>query len=274
MRRVAALALAGLLLSACGSGVDGFPFVASSPGTIGVGEQRVLIGVIDRNTQQFLIDGEVEAMATLRDDNGAPLGTSPAELVWTVPNVRGLLAFRFDIPEPATYQVTIQTEDWGELGPIGLVSVADPVVVTPGDEAPASETRTTDEHALDDITSDPDPNARFYEMSVAAAVSSGPSVIVFATPAWCSSEACGPLLDQVGELSSDYPDLNFVHVEIYRDIHVESIDELEAVPAVTGWGLPSEPWVFVTDARGVITRSFEGAASDAELRAAFDEVSA
>lgn len=273
MRRLVGLAFAGLLLSSCGSGVDGFPFIASSPGTFGVGEQRVLIGVIDPQTQQFLIDGEVEAVATLRDENGSPLDTSSAELVWTVPDVRGLLAFRFDIPEPATYQVTIATEDWGELGPVGLVSVADPMVVTPGKDAPESDTRTTDEHALDDITSDPDPNLRFYEMSVAEAVSSGPSVIVFATPAWCTSQACGPLVDQVGELAGDYPDLNFVHVEIYQDIHVESIDELEAVPAVVEWGLPSEPWVFVTDAAGVITHSFEGAASDAELRAAFDEVS-
>lgn len=273
MRRLVGLALAGLLLSACGSGVDGFAFIASSPGTLGVGEQRVLIGVIDRETQQFLIVGEVEAVATLRDENGSPLDTSPAELVWTVPDVRGLLAFRFDVPEPATYQITIETEEWGELGPIGLVSVADPMVVTPREAAPESDTRTSDEHALEDITSDPDPNPGFYEMSVAEAVSSGPSVIVFATPAWCTSQACGPLVDQVGELSGDYPDLNFVHVEIYQDIHVGSIDELEAVPAVIEWGLPSEPWVFVTDTTGVVTHSFEGAASDAELRVAFDEVS-
>lgn len=273
MRRRLGLALAALLITACGSGTDAFPFVANSPGTIGVGEQRVLVGVIDRETQQFLVDGEVEATATLRDENGSPVDTSPAELVWTVPEVRGLLAFRFDIPEPATYQVTIETGEWGELGPIGLVSAADPAVIARGEQAPPSETRTTTEHTLDEITSDPDPNARFYEKSVAEAVSSGPSVIVFATPAWCSSQACGPLLDQVGELSGSYPDLNFVHVEIYEDIHVDSVDQLRAVPAVTEWGLPSEPWVFVTDADGVVTRSFEGAANDAELRAAFEEVS-
>ncbi|MGH8947043.1 MAG: thioredoxin family protein, partial [Acidimicrobiia bacterium] len=176
-------------------------------------------------------------------------------------------------PEPATYQVTIETEQWGELGPIGLVSSDDPVIVVLGDEAPQSNTRTSADHPLEQITSDPDPNPRFYEMSVAEAVSSGPSVIVFATPAWCSSQTCGPLLDQVGELSADYPGLNFVHVEIYEDIHVDSTDQLKAVPAVVDWGLPSEPWVFVTNGEGVVTRAFEGAASDTELRAAFDEVS-
>jgi hypothetical protein len=273
VRLLPALASLALVLSACGSGADAFAIVASSPGTIGVGEQRVLVAVIDRETQQFLVEDEVEATATLRDENGSPLGTAPAELVWTIPDVRGLLSFTLDFPEPATYQLTVETEEWGELGPVGLVSVADPAVVSPGDAAPPSETRTSDSHPIDEITSDPDPDPRFYEMSVAEAVSRGPSVVVFATPAWCSSQACGPLLDQVGELSADYQGLNFVHVEIYEDISVESIEELEAVPAVTEWGLPSEPWVFVTDATGTVTHAFEGAASDTELRAAFDQVS-
>jgi hypothetical protein len=241
--------------------------------TVGVGEQRVLIGLIDPETEQFLVDGEMEAVGTLRDENGSPVDTAPGELVWTVPDVRGLLSFTFEIPEPATYQVTIETEEWGELGPIGLISTADPVIVASGEDAPRSETRTSADHPLDQITSDPDPNPRFYEMSIAEAVSTGPSVIVFATPAWCSSQTCGPLLDQVGELSGDYPNLNFVHVEIYEDIQVDSTDQLSAVPAVADWGLPSEPWVFVTDGKGVVTRSFEGAASDTELRAAFEEVS-
>ena len=45
------------------------------------------------------------------------------------------------------------------------------------------------------------------------------------------------------------------------------------VPAVVEWALPAEPWVFVTDANGVVSASFEGAASDAELSDAFAAVS-
>lgn len=272
MRRILAVALVGSVLTSCGSGGDAFPIIASSPGTVGVGEQRILVAIVDRETQQFLVADEVEAEATLRNEDGSPLDSAAAEVVWTVPEERGLLSFTIDIPEPATYQLTVETEQWGELGPVGLVSVAEPKVVTAGDPAPASETRTSSSHPLEEITSDPDPNEKFYEMTVAEAVSTGPSVIVFATPAWCSSQACGPLLDQVGALSSDYPRLNFVHVEIYEDIDVGSVDELEAVPAVHEWGLPSEPWVFVTDAEGTVVRAFEGAASDAELRRAFEEV--
>jgi hypothetical protein len=44
------------------------------------------------------------------------------------------------------------------------------------------------------------------------------------------------------------------------------------VPAITEWGLPSEPWVFVVDGTGVVTSNFEGAASEQELRSAIEEV--
>ena len=248
------------------------PVVASSAGSIGVGNQRVLLAIVDLNTNEFLASPDIEATATLRDEFGSPLGEYPMQFVWTVPNVRGLYSVYFDIPEPATYQVTIDAGMLGDLGPIGLVAVADPLVISFGDDAPRSDTRTSAGQDLSQITSDPDPDPSFYELSVAEAIASGPSVIVFATPAWCISESCGPLLEQVKSLAPGYPGVGFVHVEIYGNLQVQSFDDLELVPAVVEWGLPSEPWVFVIDRDGVVTASFEGAASDLELETAIGAV--
>ena len=63
-----------------------------------------------------------------------------------------------------------------------------------------------------------------------------------------------------------------MHVEIYENIHVSNRNELIVVPAVEEWNLPSEPWLYVTDDSGTVTAAFEGAVSDAELRAALEEV--
>ena len=69
------------------------------------------------------------------------------------------------------------------------------------------------------ISSDPHPDPAMYEVSVADAVTSGvPTVIAFATPGFCASATCGPLLDQVKALQSDYPEVEFIHVEIYEDL--------------------------------------------------------
>ena len=265
-----------MLLAACGSGeVQPVAQVASSSAGIGLGEQRVLFALIDPETNEFLASPDREATVTLRDENGSPLDSYPMEFIWTVPDERGLYAAHVNIPEAATYQATIDADGLATAGPAGFVAYEDPPLIEPGEEAPASETRTSAEFPdLSVISSDPEPDPAMYEASVASAVTSGgPSVIVFATPAFCTSKACGPLLDQVKALRPDYPEVGFVHVEIYEDLQVATPEELTVVPATGEWGLPSEPWVFVVDGSGIVTSTFEGAASDDELTSAIDAVS-
>ena len=273
MRRLLLVVCLGLLAAACGSDVNGLGIVASAPGSIGVGEQRVLMAIEDLETRESLASPDMEVTATLRDRIGTPLGEYQGEFIWMVPDVRGLYKFEMEIPGPGTFQVTLEGDGIGEPGPVGLVAVEDPSVIQEGEQAPLSDTRTTDTHDLGEITTDPNPDPAFYEMTVAEAVQAGPSVLVFATPAWCTTQTCGPLLDQVKELSLDYPGLNYVHVEIYENIDADSFQNLRAVPAVSEWGLPSEPWVFVTDDSGTVTAAFQGVASDEELSAAFAEAS-
>ncbi len=275
MRRVAVAISIALAVAACGSDeVAPFAVVASSNGSIGVGEQRVMFALVDPETDEFLASPDIAATMNLRDENGSPLGTYPMEFIWSVPDVRGLYVAHPDIPEAATYQATIDAEGFATAGPVGFVAFDDSPLVQPGDPAPASETRRAAEFPdLSVITSDPEPDPAMYQLSVAEAVSDGtPAVIVFATPAFCTSAACGPLLDQVKALRPGYPGIDFVHVEIYDDLQVEAVEDLTTVPAVTEWGLPSEPWVFVVDDAGNVTASFEGAASDAELQAAIAAV--
>lgn len=274
MKRLLSLVVAlSLAAVACGSGVNSRGVMASVPGSIGVGEQRVLMALEDADTGESLASPDTAVTATLRDRIGTPLGDYQGEFVWMIPDVRGLYRFDMEIPGPGTFQVTLEGDGIGETAPVGLVASEDPPVIEEGEQAPLSDTRTTESHDLDDITTDPDPDPSFYEMTVAEAVQAGPSVLVFATPAWCVSQTCGPLLNQVKALTDDYPDLNYVHVEIYENIHADSFQDLIAVPAVSDWGLPSEPWVFVTDDRGVVTATFQGVASDDELSSAFAEVS-
>jgi hypothetical protein len=264
-----------MLVAACGSDeVTPFALVASSNGSVGVGEQRVMFALVDPETDEFLAAPDREATVTIRDQNGSPLDTYPMEFIWTIPDVRGLYVARVDVPEAATYQATIDADGLARAGPVGFVAFEDLPLIEPGEPAPASETRTSTEYPdLAIITSDPEPDPAMYEVSVADAVGDGtPAVIVFATPAFCVSRTCGPLLDQVKALRPDYPGIDFVHVEIYEDLQVSAPEELTVIAATAEWGLPSEPWVFVVDAAGVVSATFEGAASDAELIAAIDAV--
>jgi hypothetical protein len=264
MRRLLAIGLlAGLAVSCASEQVSPFLVVASSNGSIGLGPQRAMFALVDP-----------EATLTLRDENGSPLATYPMEFVWAVEDTRGLYVARPEIPAAGTYQVTVDAEGFATAGPAGLVAFADSPLVQPGEAAPRSETRTSDQFPdLSIITSDPEPDPALYEKSVAEVVADGgPSVIVFATPAFCTSQTCGPLLDQVKELRPSYPGVDFVHVEVYEDLQVQSFEDLTKVPAVDEWGLPSEPWLFVVDSSGLVSAAFEGAVSDAEFAAAIEAV--
>lgn len=280
LRHLLVIVMSALVLGACGSegSADGqtpFAVVASAGLSVGTGEeQRVLFSVIDRDSGQLLAAPDRPATVDLADENGAPLASYDTEFVWTVEGSRGVYVSYIDLPDAGTYQVTINADGLDPAGPVGLVVVDDPVVVQVGETAPPSVTRTIHDFPdLSMISSDPDPEPALYELSVHEAVGNGnPAVIVFATPAWCVSETCGPLLDQVKELSGDFPSIDFLHAEVYEDIQVSSFEELETIEAVSEWGLPSEPWVFVVDSDGIVTATFEGVASDSELRAAIEAV--
>lgn len=276
MKRLMLLsALGAMALSGC-SGSTPLAAVASSSGSIGVGTQRILIAMVDPETNAFLADLDAPATATLRDEDGTPLDTYDLQFVWTVPGERGIYVGYFDIPAPGGYQLTVEQEGYGATAPSGFEAVADPGVVGTGEPAPLTPTRTAGEFPdLSSITTDPDPDPDLYALSADEAITNGrPTVIVFATPGFCTTQACGPMLAQVKELKFDYPGVDFVHVEIYENLQVDDVNDLEVVAAVEDWRLPSEPWVFVVDAAGVVVAGLEGAFNDVELTSILDDLGA
>ena len=131
-----------------------------------------------------------------------------------------------------------------------------------GAPAPASVTLTAaDVDDLSHISTANPPDPDFYQLSLHEALDQGkPFVVVFATPAFCVSATCGPQLSELGKVKEQFEGrANFVHVEVFKDPHLITGGRPTAglVPAVEEWGLPTEPWVFVVDARGLISAKFE-----------------
>ena len=93
-----------------------------------------------------------------------------------------------------------------------------------------------------------------------------PFVVAFATPRFCTSRICGPIVDIVKNVQRDLQgtEMAFVHAEIFTDLNPSN----GAAPWVLACALPTEPWVFVVNAQGVITAKFEGAVTQSELEAA------
>lgn len=232
------------------------------------------MGLVDPESQEFLADPEVQATATFTGPQQNEIEV-PLEFLWAVPEQRGLYRATVDFPQAGSWSVSVSAEGYEATEPTPFHVSEDTDMPQVGEKAPAVATRTAAEAELAEITTDPEPDPEFYRLSLDEALANDrPTVIVFATPAFCTSQTCGPLLDQVKAMAGDHPGVDFVHVEIYQNLDAESFEDLVPVEAVEAWALPSEPWVFVTDSEGVVTARFEGAIDPEELAEALRAVGA
>jgi len=151
-----------------------------------------------------------------------------------------------------------------------VIEVAEtPQTPAVGSRAPASQNRTlATEPDINKLTSAQEPNPVLYQMTVAEALASErPSVIVFATPAFCQTAVCAPVVDSVQAVHAELGDeANFIHLEIYKEFNPSLIlaDEVEE------WQLSSEPWTFILDTDGHIAARLGGPISPRELTAALE----
>ena len=142
-----------------------------------------------------------------------------------------------------------------------------PMVGTP---APRSRNRiASDVSDLRQIDSSDPPDPRLHRTRIADAIAQGkPQVIVFATPRYCTSRVCGPVVDIVRTLIPTYGDrVAFIHEEIW-----ETGDLQKFSSTVEEWNLRSEPWIFVVDGTGMVRARFEGVTTRRELEAALRPV--
>ena len=142
-----------------------------------------------------------------------------------------------------------------------------------GERAPSVDSRTRDDvSTLAELSSDPNPEPGLYSMSISEAVALGrPLLLVFATPAFCHSRTCAPVLEVVKTVWREHSTaLSGIHIEVFENPHEPA--RLVEAEAFVAWRLPSEPWVFVIDGDGVIRYAYEGAVTDAELRSAVEWV--
>ena len=248
----------------------------------GVGLNRLAFGLID-SEEGPIRDAAVEVQTFILSADGHQEG--PKQTVnavfreWPV-SPRGIYTVQLDLDREGTWGIgVIASRPNGDVrsasGPIEVKESSS----TPqlGSRAPRSVTKTlADVGRLDQITTDVNPDAELYEMSVADAIGTGkPLMLVFSTPAFCQTATCGPQLDVLKDLKADYGErANFIHIEVYDNPHEIEGDLRNAVvsPTLAEWGLPSEPWTFVVDGGGIVQAKFESFTTRDELEAALTAV--
>jgi hypothetical protein len=168
---------------------------------------------------------------------------------------------QLDFPSDGEWRIAALVKEDGELK--GTLLNGSAVVgefsgiPKPGQKAPKIHTPTPEDVGGDlaQITTRIPPDTQ-NKVDYADALDKEPIVLLFATPQFCQSRVCGPVVDVAEQVKEEYGDkAAFIHMEIYNDN-----DPGKGVrPQVRAFNLPSEPWLFTIDAQGTVSSVIEGA---------------
>jgi hypothetical protein len=283
------------LLAGCGSGHESSGGAKKGAQTLdglwhGPGQQVALVA----GTSDYA-PGDVRLSFLVVDSQGRPI-YRPSAQVWLarkleaapvqrttavlepvgVPGAAGatdavthLYVAHLHLPSPGKWWV-LARPDRAKIGAVGnLVVRAHTVSPAIGSKAHASQTPTlASTHGnLAALTTRVPADRPLLRYSIADSLRGHvPFVVVFATPKFCSSRTCGPVVDVVLNVQKREAShgIRFIHVEIYKDnVIVRGLNRW-----VREWHLPSEPWIFLVGRDGRIKAKFEGSVSTAELDAA------
>ena len=259
---------------------DGLQAIFATP-DLSVGKHRVAFALTSRTGLVNAPSATVQSFFEPSDSEvGEPVQTALA-IFRPFPLVeRGLYAtkLRFDRPGRWGIRATVMGPDGSPQRARLDFDVPEKThALTVGDRAFASVHRTAgDVESLSQLTTGSLQDADLYQLTIADAISNGlPTVVVVASPAFCTNAVCGPQVEVLSELKSEFEgDANFIHVDYFDNPDEIQGDLNRAFPSSVAkeWLLPSSEWSFVIDREGVISGRFEGFATLEELRESLKEV--
>ena len=193
--------------------------------------------------------------------------------------VRGLYVTQLNFDVAGNWGIDIAVEDQDGFPSEAQLffEVADsPSAPAVGAPAVKSKSKTVAHvESLDQLATGSLQDAELYETSIADAVTSGaPTVVVFASPAFCTNAVCGPQVEVLQALKDKYRGrAHFIHVDFYEnpDEIQGDLDRARISKTVLEWRLPSIEWTFVIDRAGVVAARFEAFATFKELEGALLE---
>jgi hypothetical protein len=195
----------------------------------------------------------IETLATKRPFQGK---TTTEE-----PNVATVIyASALKLPTAGEYRPAVLIKEKGGVGQKLLPSINVGEfrnIPRPGDKAPSIQTPTASSVGgnLTKLSTRVPPDTQ-NKVNYAEVLGKEPILLLFATPKFCQSRVCGPVVDVAQEAQHEFEGkANFIHMEIYNDN-----DPSKGVrPQVREFHLPSEPWLFAINREGVVSAAIEGA---------------
>ena len=248
------------------------PSLAMASSVFTAGTNRMAFGVIAQDGTPVYGPTAVYVAPTPDAQAEGPF-VAPADVLLTDARYRSEQAAKTQDPFVAVYGASVKfpkrgaysvlsvtrKADGALTGATGKVDVSSKAAVpipSVGDKAPLVHTDTL-ETAKGDVSKidTRQPPSDMHKVDFASVVGKKPVALLFSTPQLCQSQVCGPVTDIELQMQSKFGDrMTFIHQEVYVD---NDINKGLREP-LRQFSLPSEPWLFVVNAKGIITARLEG----------------
>jgi len=246
-----------------------------------VGPNRFAMALLDKDNNMISDAGGNAVHLQFFEPDGALQSEADAHFVWAIQDVTGFWATNvtFDKAGGWNAQATLSSGGKDTTIKVGFDVSERGFAPKIGDPAPPADNLTLAQDSnMKRLSTDPQPNESFYQLTVAQALDAHkPFVVTFATPLFCQTQFCGPILNNVKAVAPEFAaQANFIHIEPFElDENGNLVTDTQGAPIAAqptnDWHLQTEPWIFIVGADGKISSRFEGSASTDELRAAIQQ---
>lgn len=184
---------------------------------------------------------------------------------------------RLIMPEPGVYDLATTINGMAVVMPVQAFYPDEVLVPLPGNPMPVVDTPTFDAPGDIDMLCSRSEPCPFHQENLADVLSAGrPAVLLVATPAFCQTAYCGPVVDTLIEVAAEFPDVTCVHAEVYKNPNEVNGDytdpDIVLAPAVQALGLPFEPSMFVIDGSGLLVDRIDNVFDRTEARDALSRL--
>ncbi len=278
-RSVLAAGAGALALAACGGSSEGSG--SSGGGSSGNGLNLLVV------TPEVETGKPTRVAFILQDDEQEYISPKrvvvqfgPAQDRFTSPLVEGQI---FTDATPAPPYFTVEAElapkgtVWAQVTVDGKKAVAPVKIVDVlaglGRGKPMPGVRTPspgDAAGLEQVCTRSEGPCPWHDVSLDRALTEGrPMAVLVATPAFCQTAVCGPVLDVLLRAQPQVGDrVRFLHLEVYASRPGREISGTPLAPAVKAFGLASEPTLFIVGADGIVRDRIDGLYGTSESTAA------
>jgi hypothetical protein len=248
-------------------GVNRYPFGVFTVGNEQVSDADVALYFAKSSKGPVMgpLPAQVSSLETQPAYRAAGEDPDEAQTVYVVPEVR--------FPQKGTW-LAIAILKGSEGLEVSRVNEGPSVGHSPvprvGEKAPSIHTPTAADVGGDLAKIDTRlPHDQMHAVDFADVAGKKPVVLVFATPALCQSRVCGPVVDVAQQVADEYEGkADFIHMEVYNDNDLGK----GIRPQLRAYHLPTEPWTFLIDRRGIVRDRIEGAYGVSELEEAMQSI--